>query len=117
METPDKKIDDSWKDTVDKEKNTGQKEPGQQEEYQKPDFNFFVTSLAIQASIALGIVANPITQKVEANLTQAKLLIDTMDMLKNKTAGNLDKEESGLLENALYELKMQYLSKIKGENK
>lgn len=78
-----------------------------------PDFNFFVTTLAIQASIGLGQVANPSTNKTEEDLIQAKFVIDTLGMLQEKTKGNLSKEESTLLENLLYELRMVYVEKTK----
>ena len=76
-----------------------------------PDFSFFITTISIQASIALGKIANPATNKMEEDLTQAKFLIDTLGMLQEKTKGNLDTNESKLLENLLYELRSAYLSK------
>ncbi|MFH1640955.1 MAG: DUF1844 domain-containing protein [Candidatus Omnitrophota bacterium] len=108
-----KNIDENWKETAEKEKeklkSEGKFVPPE------PDFNFFVTTLGLQASIFLGIVENPSTNKKEPDLTQAKFLIDTLGMLKEKTQGNLKKEESDLLENMLYELRMQYISKTKSE--
>jgi uncharacterized protein YjaG (DUF416 family) len=79
----------------------------------EPDFNFFITTLALQASIALGTIPNPASNKTEEDLTQAKFLIDTLAMLKEKTKGNLTPEETNLLENLLYELRMQYVAKQK----
>jgi len=76
-----------------------------------PDFSFFITTLSLQASIALGQIANPATNKTEQDLVQAKFLIDTIGMLEDKTKGNLKPEESKLLENLLYELRSVYLSK------
>ena len=76
-----------------------------------------MTTLAVQASIALGAIADPVNQKVEENLSQAKLIIDTLGIIKDKTRGNLSAEEDSLLDNILYELRMQYLSKAKGEKK
>jgi len=106
-----KKVDESWKDSVEKEKSSDNKEGG----FAPPeaDFNLFVTSMALQASIALGIVANPSTGKKESNLSQAKFLIDTLAMLQEKTSGNLSEEEGRLLENALYELRLQYVENNK----
>ena len=82
-----------------------------------PDFSFFVSTLSLQASIALGQIANPTTNKTEEDFTQAKFLIDTLGMLEEKTKGNLNADESKLLENLLYELRNIYLAKSKGENK
>ena len=84
------------------------------EQCKEADFNFFITTLALQGSIALGQVPNLATNKTGEDLNQAKLLIDTLGMLKEKTKGNLSKDEAGLLENLLYELRMVYLSKNKG---
>ena len=83
----------------------------------EPDFTFFVTTLSLQASIALGQIANPATSKTEEDLVQAKFLIDTLGMLQDKTKGNLNDGESKLLENLLYDLRSTYLSKEKGEKK
>lgn len=115
MDEINKNIDESWKETVKKEKDTLKKE----EKFipPEPDFNFFITTLALQASIALGVMPNPATNKTEEDLTQARFLIDTLNMLKEKTKGNLSKEEDGLLENILYELRTQYIGKTTGETK
>ncbi len=115
MEEKDKNIDESWKDEVLKEKD---KLRGSEDtSAQAPDFKFFITTLAIQAAICLGIMNNPVTNQKEENLTQAKFIIDTLDMLKEKTKGNLNQEEAEVLENMLYDLRMQFLEKNKGVEK
>jgi hypothetical protein len=81
------------------------------EEKALTDFTFFITSLAMQASIALGIVAHPVTGKMEQNVSHAKLIIDTLVMLKEKTMGNLTTDEDSLLDKFIYELKLQYAKK------
>jgi len=81
------------------------------EQIKEPDFNFFVTTMAIQASICLGVFPNPANNQKEENLTQAKFIIDTLAMIKDKTKNNLNPEEEKLLENVLSELRMQYVSK------
>lgn len=110
-----KNIDESWKEAAEKEK-ASLKESGESVP-DEPDFSFFVTTLGIQASIYLGIVANPQTKQKEENLPQAKFIIDTLAMIKEKTRGNLKKEEEQLLENMLYELQLQYVSKTKEAGK
>ena len=108
MDEIKKNIDETWKEAVEKEKDALKKNgkfiPPE------PNFKFFITTLALQASIALGEVPNPTTNKKEEDLSQAKFLIDTLAMLKEKTKGNLTPEESTLLENILYELRMQYIA-------
>ncbi len=112
MDEIKKNTDESWKETVEKEKEKIKNEGGSIPP--EPDFNFFITSLALQASISMGVIENPMTNKKEENLIQAKFLIDTLGVLKEKTKGNLTDEEEKLLENVLYELRMQYVDKTKG---
>ena len=113
MQEQDKNIDENWKGAVEKDKINSLKEG--KAIPPEPDFNFFLANLSLQASIDLGVVPNPATNKKEENLVQAKFLIDTLGMLKEKTKGNLTPEESGFLENVLYELRMQYIAKTKKE--
>jgi len=75
------------------------------------DFKFFISTLSLQASIFLGQIPNPVTQKSEEDLPQAKFIIDTLGMLQGKTKGNLDAQEVELLETLLYELRTVYLTK------
>ncbi len=112
MDPQEKNIDESWKDSIKKD------EPQKEEVTSPPqaDFKFFITTLGIQASIFMGVLENPATGKTEENLPQAKFMIDTLDIVKEKTKGNLTSEESTLLENILYELKMLYVNKS-GEGK
>ncbi len=111
MENEKKHIDESWKDSINKTKEL--KDNPDKPDYLVPDFKFFVTTLSLQATIALGDIPNPVTNKAEVDLSQAKLLIDTLAMLKEKTAGNLNTEEDSLLDNMLYELRMHYIDKTK----
>ena len=115
MDEIKKNSDENWKETVDKEKENLKKE--NKFVPPEPDFSFFVTTLSLQASIGLGNMPNPVTNKKEEDLTQAKFIIDTLGMLKEKTKGNLNPDETNLLENLLYELRLQYVSKTKGEAK
>lgn len=73
------------------------------------DFPTFVLSLASSAQISLGIVPNPMTGGREADLAHAKQTIDIIGMLESKTQGNLSPEESGLLKQVLFQLRMQYV--------
>jgi len=81
------------------------------------DFLGYIASLGFQAMIFLGEIPSPITQKNERNLIQAKLLIDTLDILRDKTKGNLNDQESRLLDSSIYELKMKYVEEIEKEKK
>ena len=95
---------------MDKEQTDSAK--GQKDERKfEPNFGMFVSSLSMQALIFLGEIDNPVTHKKEENLEQAKYIIDTMAMLKEKTKGNLTGNEANILDNILYELRMKYTAK------
>jgi len=105
----EKKVDQNWKENVEKEKPEHRTEQG----FVPPeaDFEFFITTLALQVSIALGHLENPATGKIQKEPAQAKFIIDTLAMLREKTKGNLTRKETDLLENLLYELRIAYLAK------
>jgi len=113
MDEQEKKVDQEWKEQIEKQKQEAPREDPHQEAPEAADFSFFVTSLAMQAAISLGQLPNPVSQKLEENLGHAKLIIDTMGMLKDKTQGNLSVDEDSLIDNLLYELRTQYLAKTK----
>ena len=73
------------------------------------DFNTFVMSLASSVQIALGAVPHPVTGKTETNLSHAKQTIDILGLIEQKTMGNLNADESGLLKHLLYQMRMQYV--------
>lgn len=112
MPDNNKNIDESWKEAVDKEKSQAQAKGGEEFIPPEPDFSFFLTTLALQAGIFLGEIPNPTDNRKEENLMQAKFIIDTLTMLKEKTAGNLSSEEDSMLDNILYDLRMKYVSKV-----
>ena len=61
----------------------------------------------------IGEIPNPETGKTEKNLPLAKQSIDIIEMLKEKTKGNLDPEEEKLLDIVLYDLRMKYVNALK----
>jgi hypothetical protein len=79
----------------------------------KVDFSTFVFSLFSSALIQLGEMADPITGTMDPNLMSAKQTIDIIDIIREKTEGNLSEEESKLLENVSAELKWKYLDAVK----
>ena len=113
----DKYIDESWKEAVtnDKDLIKGSEEPSEAEaegnQMEAEDINFltYISSLAFQAMIFLGEMPNPMTNKEEKNLRQAKFIINTLILLRDKTKGNLTKEESDMLNAAAYELEMRFV--------
>jgi hypothetical protein len=78
----------------------------------------FVNLLLIFKSAAMqqmGKIINPLTGKVEKNLDQARFSIDTIEMLKDKTRGNLSHELERLLESTLLELRMNYVEEAEAK--
>ncbi|MBI4428355.1 MAG: DUF1844 domain-containing protein [Ignavibacteriales bacterium] len=67
---------------------------------------FMIHSAAMQQ---LGKVKNPITDKIERDLEQAQMSIDMLDMIAEKTKGNLTDDEAKLLKTLLQELKLNYV--------
>ena len=78
------------------------------------DFSTFVISLSTSALYHMGLVPDPETnEKLPANLPIARHTIDTLEMLQEKTRGNLEPEEDRLIEGMLYELRMRFVEASK----
>lgn len=119
MDEQEKKIiDESYKAQVEKEKvgaeNISSAPAKENLAAAEADFSFFITTLAMQATMALGDAPNPQDNKKEENLPQAKFLIDILGILQEKTKNNLTAEENTLLEGLLYELRLRYVQKSGG---
>src|SRR5881396_3052441 len=69
----------------------------------------FVMMHAQNAALFLGQIPNPKTGEGEVNLELAKMFIDQLAMIQEKTRGNLTSEESTVLRNALSNLQMAYV--------
>jgi Domain of unknown function (DUF1844) len=69
----------------------------------------FVMMHAQNAALFLGQIPNPKTGDGEVNLELAKVFIDQLAMIQEKTRGNLTSEESTVLRNALSNLQMAYV--------
>ena len=107
-------VDDDWKAQAQAEKEKLQKEVEEkqaQQQRQLPPANFLtlMNTQAMQAMQALGGFEDPSTGKRFVDLEIAKLHIDLMNVLKEKTAGNLDEEEQKLFERTLQELQLAYV--------
>ncbi|MBN2108372.1 MAG: DUF1844 domain-containing protein [Deltaproteobacteria bacterium] len=80
-----------------------------------PEINFssFIISLSSSALFHLGDIPDPATNQTQRNLPLAKQTIDILGLLKEKTVGNLARDESQLLETLLYDLRMRYVAELK----
>jgi len=63
----------------------------------------------------MGKIASPMTGKVERNLEQARNSIDILGMIQEKTKGSLSESEQKMIDNILYELRMNFLEEQKKE--
>lgn len=74
------------------------------------DLSTFVLSLSTSALYQMGEVPGPDGQKLESpSRVLAQQTIDTLEMLREKTLGNLDEEERKLIDSLLYELRMRFV--------
>jgi len=80
------------------------------------NFSTFVISLSTQALAHLGEIENPIDRSVTVDLDAAKQLIDILGILKDKTKGNLDATEAGLLDKMLYDLRLCYVERARSRS-
>jgi len=137
MKEPEKKVDQSWKEQIERERDhekaaaqppsPSTPAPEQEPAAAPPDdeqlaasdarpdlgpasFQALVTQLAMQAMFSLGLVRTPDGQVPEPDLDQSRYLIDLVALLENKTTGNLTEDEQKLLSNTLHDLHMAYLS-------
>ena len=69
----------------------------------------FVVMHAQNAALFLGQIPNPKTGEPEVNLDLARMFIDQLAMIQEKTRGNLTNEEAKVLSNALSNLQMAYV--------
>ncbi len=69
----------------------------------------FVMMQAQQAAMFLGRIPNPQTGKPEINLEIARMFIDQLEMIHEKTRGNLSNEESEILTRVLSDLQLTFV--------
>ena len=122
--SPEKRIiiDEDWKSQVEREKAEAAREarqPAQAGAEQASagahaplppaDLSFLASTLYLQGAIALGLLPNPVSNKAEVQLDQAKHVIDLLAMLQQKTEGNRTPDETEELEAILHQLRMAYV--------
>ena len=113
-------VDEDWKQEAQKEKQilAAQEEAEKKDEPQEekprgplPEGNFaaLISMLATQALFALGLLQVKGQEERKPDLELAKYNIDMLQVLDEKTKGNLTKEEETVLANTLDELRMGYV--------
>jgi hypothetical protein len=76
-----------------------------------PEVNFssFILSLSSSTLLHLGEIADPQSGEKKKDMALAKQSIDIINLLKDKTKGNLTQEEEKLLDHLLYDLRMRFV--------
>jgi hypothetical protein len=74
----------------------------------------FVMMQAQNAALFLGQIPNPQSGKAEVNLEVARMFIDQLVMIQEKTRGNLTNDEKTVLANALSGLQMAFVEASQG---
>ncbi|OIP44454.1 MAG: hypothetical protein COX17_06140 [Deltaproteobacteria bacterium CG23_combo_of_CG06-09_8_20_14_all_60_8] len=76
-----------------------------------PDVTFeaFVLSLNTAALFHMGELADPVTGKKQKDPMMARQTIDTLNLLQEKTHGNLSEEEADLLDTILHDLRLRFV--------
>ncbi len=123
QEEPEIKVKDRRRFSPDTAEPVQQDSPASQEKTgaQKPrteylsdvpqgvNFSSFVLGLSTQALMCLGEIPDPQDGKSHQDLSAAKQFIDILGVLKEKTAGNLERGETELLDHILFDLRMRYV--------
>jgi len=86
----------------------------------QPGISFagFVISLATTAAVHFGDMPDPNTgERMEPDLVAAHQMIDLIALLQDKTKGNLTADESKLVDDLLYELRMRFVQAQQGQSR
>ncbi|MBU1069750.1 DUF1844 domain-containing protein [Myxococcota bacterium] len=77
------------------------------------DFSSFVISLSSSVLISLGEIPNPDTDETMVDVCFAKQTIQILEMLQEKTRGNLNDGEQELIDSILFDLRFKYVQHVK----
>lgn len=111
-------IDEDWKAQAQKEKEElakeAEKETKEKQEQAKKqlppaDFSGLVSMLTTQAFFALGLIRTEEDKDQPADLKLAKYNIDMLEVIEQKSKGNLTEDEEKLLSGALHQLRMAFV--------
>ena len=111
----EKKVDESWKEQAENVKAKASPAPAassaKQPETSKNFLNL-VQSLGFQALMHLGEIPDPATQQRDINPEAAKEAIDLLIALRDKTQGNLSKDEKEILETLVAQLQIKFSQSV-----
>jgi hypothetical protein len=111
-------VDSDWKTRAEAERKKVQQkldeDKGADRRPPPASFMTILSTFATQAMIALGEAELP-GQGRMLDLDQAQFAIDSIAVLREKTAGNLADEEAQALDDVLHSLRLRYVAKTKEE--
>jgi hypothetical protein len=81
----------------------------------KVDFSTLLLSLFSSALIQMGEMPDPATGERSAHLDEARHSIEILDIIAEKTRGNLTRDEEDLLRQAVTSVKMKYVQAVQGK--
>lgn len=76
-------------------------------------FASLIMNFQMSAMVGMGKLMNPVTNKVERKLEEARFAIDMLEMLARKTQGNLSDQEDKLLQSMLTDLRLNFVEESK----
>ncbi len=81
-------------------------------------FITLIYSLQMQAMMNMGKLKNPVTDKIEKDLEAARVSVDMIEMIKDKTINNLSDDENKIITHILSDLQLNFVEESsKQENK
>lgn len=102
-------VDDDWKAEARREKERLAQQMAAEEKLPEASLVEIINLIAMQAIAALGLVATPDGRRLPPDLELAKHYVDLLQVLDDKTRGNLTPEEKKTLDQVLYEMRMNYV--------
>jgi hypothetical protein len=115
-------IDEDWKSQVAAEKEAAAREAHHTEgaagsqsggESAQPipaSFELLVTTFVTEAMVALGQLPHPVSGKLEFDPVHARFAIDMLEVIAEKTKGNLTPPEERALQDVLHQLRMGFVA-------
>lgn len=116
-------IDEDWKSQVAAEKEAalhkpvvdtiGVNSPGEDAfdgELPEASFELLISTFVTEAMVALGQFPHPGTGQIEADPEHAKFAIDMLEVIAEKTKGNLDPMEEQGIKDILHQLRMAFIA-------
>ena len=120
-------IDEDWKSQVAAEKEAALHKPaadpagpddsgadGFSGELPEASFELLISTFVTEAMVALGQFPHPGTGQIEADPDHAKFAIDMLEVIAEKTKGNLSPMEEQGLGDILHQLRMAFVAVTQG---